>query len=269
MRLGLVATLTVLLTSGLEAQERPRSSWTIRAGAVTLLLPRYPGSDEHRLLPFPLLDVWFRDRVFLGPSTTGMGYALGVYGIRTRRLGLSFEAGGQDSRPASRADALAGLDDRDGVFTLGASLTWRAGLFEAGVAATRGINDGAGSLARARLSYSRFLGPLLISASTTVAVADSRQMGREFGVSETEASRRRALIDAGDDRLRPGDGRAYDPDAGLRHVGGSVSMLYLLSRRWSLLGFGNVERFGDKPAGSPLVRRREQLTVGLGISYQL
>jgi outer membrane scaffolding protein for murein synthesis (MipA/OmpV family) len=68
------------------------------------------------VIPYPLANVSYRDRVYLGPSTTGVGFALGAYPLQTSRGRLAV---------ADRADALAGMDDRDLVATAGASLSYR------------------------------------------------------------------------------------------------------------------------------------------------
>jgi outer membrane scaffolding protein for murein synthesis (MipA/OmpV family) len=44
--------------------------------------------------------------------------------------------------------------------------------------------------------------------------------------------------------------------------------MYILSPRWALLGFGGVDRLSDEAAASPLVRRREQVTGGIGLGYR-
>jgi outer membrane scaffolding protein for murein synthesis (MipA/OmpV family) len=49
--------------------------WSVSVGAMAFAYPRYPGSDEHRVVPFPLVNASFRDRVYLGPSSTGIGFA--------------------------------------------------------------------------------------------------------------------------------------------------------------------------------------------------
>jgi outer membrane scaffolding protein for murein synthesis (MipA/OmpV family) len=206
---------------------------------------------------------------YLAPSTTGFGIALGAYALRTPRLSLAGEVGVQDSRPASRTDALAGTDDRDRVATVGASLGYRAGPAEARVGVSRGLNDGAGFLGTARFALTRPFGRLIATAGVGATFADGRQMRREFGVTELEATRRQALIAAGDDRLDPDDGLAYRPEGGLRHVGASLSLMYPVSHRWSVIGFGGVDRLSDEAADSPLVHRREQFMGGLGLGYRL
>ena len=253
-----------------SAQETgQRSSWTATIGAALLVVPRYSGSDQFRVLPVPLSQVSFRNRVYLGPGTTGLSFGLGAYLIRTSGFTLAAELGLQDKRPASRADALAGMEDRDVFATAGASLRYRAGPLETGVGIARGLHDGGGLMASAHLALSQRLGRLLGTIGVRGTMADARQMRREFGITESEAAERQALIDAGDDRLRATDGRAYRPDGALRTLGVSLSLVYLLSPRWSLIGFGGVDRLSDEAAASPLVRRREQYSGGIGLGYRL
>jgi outer membrane protein len=94
-------------------------------------------------------------------------------------------------------------------------------------------------------------------------------MRREFGVTQAEAARRQALIDAGDDRLEADEGVAYRPHGGLRHIRASLSLGYPLSTRWSVIGFGVLDRLIGQAAGSPLVRDKEQFAGALGVAYGL
>jgi MipA family protein len=272
MRTTIIGLLTLTFAAELDAQDQqpPPSAWNATLGAAAVVVPRYPGSDEYRVLPFPLTQVVYDNRVYLGPSAGGgAGGAIGVYAIRTPRLGLAAEVGIQDSRPASRAGALVGTADRDVVATAGAGLSYRTGIVEWSAGATRGLNDGAGFLGTARVSISRRFARLIADAGLGATLADAKQMRRDFGVTELEASRRQALIANGDDRLEAEEGIAYRPDGGLHHVGASLSLTYLLSQRWSLVGFGGVDRLSDEASESPLVRRREQFSGGIGLGYRL
>jgi outer membrane protein len=270
MRIILLGFLALALSAELRAQEPPPPrSWNVTVGAGAFVYPRYPGSDEYRVIPLPLIQVNYRERVYLGPSTTGVGYGLGAYAVRTPRLGLAVELGGQDSRPESRGDALAGLEGRDAVATAGVSVSYRAGAFEGIVALSQGVNDGAGLIQTTRITYSRPLGKVFLVAAAGAALANGKQMRREFGITDEEAARRQALIDGGDERLEPNDGHAYNPDGGLRHLGVGVSLIYPVSSLWSLMGFAGVERLSNEAAASPLVRRREQFAGGLGLGFRL
>ena len=163
------------------------------------------------MVPFPLVDARFRDRVYLGPSSTGIGFALGAYPIQSSRWRIAVELGGQDSRPADRADALAGMEDRDLVATAGVSLSYRNGPFEGIVAVSQGLNDGAGLIQTTRVVYYRPVGKVILGAAAGAALANGKQMRREFGITDAEAARRQALADAGDGRLEPGDAQALQP----------------------------------------------------------
>jgi len=45
--------------------------------------------------------------------------------------------------------------------------------------------------------------------------------------------------------------------------------MYPVSQRWSVIGFGGVDRLSDEAADSPLVRRREQFMGGVGLGFRL
>jgi outer membrane scaffolding protein for murein synthesis (MipA/OmpV family) len=265
--LFLALAVPVRLAAQEPAGHQSAPEWRINVGAMAFVYPSYPGSDEYRVVPFPLANVSYRDRVYLGPSSTGIGFALGAYPIHSSHVRLAVEIGGQDSRPSSRADALAGMESRDAVATAGVGLSYRTGGFEGIVAVSQGLNDGAGLIQTTRVVYTRLVGKVLLGAAGGVALANGKQMRREFGITDAEAARRQALIDAGDGRLEPGDGEAYTPDGGVRHLGAGVTLIYLVSPRWSLVGLAGMEWLADEPAGSPLVRQREQFAGGVGVGY--
>jgi outer membrane protein len=242
--------------------------WGLSVGAMAFAYPRYPGSDEYRVVPFPLVDARFRDRAYLGPSSTGIGFALGAYPIQSSHWRLAVELGGQDSRAADRADALAGMEDRDVVATAGVSMSYRSGPFEGIVAVSQGLNDGAGLIQTMRVVYYRPVGKVILGAAAGAALVNGKQMRREFGITDAEAARRQALIAVGDGGLQPDDGRAYRPDGGLRHLGAGISLIYPVSLRWSLIGLAGMEWLADEAAKSPLVRRREQFAGGVGVGYR-
>lgn len=278
MRIRSTLLLAFAVPVRLIAQEAPGSGakdsqagppdWNVSIGGMVFTYPSYPGSDEYRVVPFPLVDARFRDRVYLGPSSTGIGFALGAYPIQSSQWRVAVEFGGQDSRAADRADALAGMEDRDVVATAGVSLSYRSGPFEGIVAVAQGLNDGAGLIQTTRVVYYRPVGKVILGVAAGAALASGKQMRREFGITDAEAARRQGLIDAGDGRLEPGDGQAYVPDGGLRHLGVGVSFIYPVAARWSLVGLAGMEWLADVPASSPLVRQREQFAGGVGVGYR-
>jgi outer membrane scaffolding protein for murein synthesis (MipA/OmpV family) len=160
------------------------------------------------------------------------------------------------------------MDDRDWVGAAGATMAYRTGPIEASVGIVRGFNDGAGTLGNTSLSLSRPGGRLIPSVGVGATFADARQMRRDFGVTATEAGRRQSLIDAGDSRLRPDEGSAYRPNAGLHHVSGTLSMIYVLSQRWAVVTLGGIDGLSGRAQDSPIVRRREQYWGISGLAFQ-
>ncbi len=269
------STIATFIISSLAAgtlaaqQSTTPPTWEVTLGAGALTTPSYPGSEEHRVFPLPLTQVTWRNRVYLGQSASGNGPGLGAYAVRTAHLGVAAEVGMLQDRPRSRGAALAGMEDREFVATASGTVSYRVGPVEAAVSATQGMNDGAGLLGTARLGYTQVVGSRFIAAlDFSATFANARQMRWDFGVTPAEASRRQALIDAGDDRLRADEGVAYRPDAGLRQVGTSLSLTYLVTRHWAVVAFGSSEELSKAAARSPVVRQREQLTGGFGVGYR-
>ena len=265
-----IAILSLIFTAAtLSAQQPPAPAWNILVGAGAIAIPSYPGSDEHRIFPFPLAKVSYRDRAYFGPSSGGNGMALGAYALRTPSLGLAGEVGFLPDRPADRADALAGMEDRSFVATATANLSYNFGPLQGSVSATQGLNDDAGLLAAGQLSFTvPFSKKTIVVTGIGATLADARQMRWDFGVTGAEAARRQAMLDGGDTRLPADAGVAYSPDAGLRQVSASLTVIRIVSTHWAVIGIGGLDRLSDEAAASSLVRERMQLTGGLAVGYQ-
>lgn len=267
-RIALLSAIACALGTDVAAQEGQRSSWSFMTGLGVMVVPEYAGSEEYHAFPVPLTEVTYRDRVYLGPSRTGLAGALGGYAIRTPRLSVLVEAGAQPDRRTSRADALAGMENRAWVGSAGATVSYRLGPAEARVGVVRGFNDDAGTLGTVGLGMPGRVGRFMGEVGFSATFADGRQMRRDFGVTPTEAAVRQSLIDAGDPRLEPGDGAAYEPNGGLRSVGTSLFLMYGLTARWGVVTFGGAEWLGSRAEASPIVRRRGQAFGATGLAYR-
>lgn len=256
------------LLSAQDQAPRPKA-WDVTVGAITLIMPEYAGADEYRVLPIPVAKISYRERVYLGPSATGLGFGAGVNLIRAGSFTVSGEVTVLDSRSADRADALAGMNDQELAIGAGIGVTWRQGDWSIGVGGAHGLNDGASLIGTASLGYTRMFGrTLLLTPSANLTAANAKQMRREFGVTSREATRRQQLIDNGDDRLEADEGAPYRPGAGLRSIGPSLTAIVLLSPKWSLIGFGGADFLLKEAKESPLVRRTTSLSGGFGIGYR-
>jgi outer membrane scaffolding protein for murein synthesis (MipA/OmpV family) len=257
-------------TNAARPQEPAPPTFTLTLGAGVFAAPKYAGSDEMRVLPLPIIGVDYKNRVFIGASSSGVGAGIGVNLIKSRHLTLTAGLGGSEPRPEDRADALAGMDDRRLGFSAVSGLNYQTGPLSAGVVFSAGLRDNAGMTGTGTLGLTLpVMRRAFLSLGGNITVANQDAMFFEFGVSPIEAQRRANLIAAGDSRLRPGDGVAYSPASGVRDVGATTSLAYMLSPKWSLFGFGSVTRLSDEAAKSSLVRRRTGWITGAGITVRL
>lgn len=234
--------------------------FTLGAGVMTA--PKYDGSDEYRVTPLPLASLDIGDKVFVGFG------AAGVYLVKERGFTGTFGIAISPSRSSRGAEALAGTDKH----SLGAhsvsSVGYRNGWISAGITGSRSLRERGGYNLRGDFGVTlpvtqRFS----IGMMMNVEFADRRSMTWDFGVSQREAQRRAELVAGGDDRLRPDEARAYRPGAGLRSAGAGASLGYQVTNRWGVIGMVELSRLGNQAAGSPLVRRRNGVTAGLGITF--
>ncbi len=257
-------------TTGTTPREPGPPTFTLTLGAGVFAGPKYMGSDETRVLPLPIIGIDYKNRVFLGASSSGVGAGIGVNLVKSRNLTLTVGLGGSESRPEDRADALAGMNDRRLGFSAVSAVGYQTGPLSAGFAFSAGLRDNAGMTGTGTLGLTLPVTRRTFwSLGGNITVANQDAMFFEYGITPIEAQRRADLLAAGDSRLRPGDGVAYSPEAGVRDVGATTSLAYLLSAKWSLFGFGGVTHLSDEAARSSLVRRRTNWVTGAGITVAL
>jgi outer membrane scaffolding protein for murein synthesis (MipA/OmpV family) len=92
-------------------------------------------------------------------------------------------------------------------------------------------------------------------------------MRYDFGVTETEAARRRTLITGADPRLRGSDGSAFRPGAGIQSLGVNAAYLRTIMEGWALVGIASYQHLLGPGTKSPLVRSNSQFTAGLGLGW--
>jgi outer membrane scaffolding protein for murein synthesis (MipA/OmpV family) len=161
------------------------------------------------------------------------------------------------------------MDDRRLGFAAVSGVSYRLGPVAAGFTVSAGLRDNAGVSGTGNLGLTLpVTRRLFLSLGGSLTVANGDAMFYDFGVTGAEAQRRADLIASGDSRLSPGDAVAYRPAGGVREVGASTSLAFMLTPRWSLFGFGGVGRLSDEAARSPLVRRRTAWSTGAGFTVR-
>jgi MipA family protein len=125
------ARVDVVATAGAASapQQQPATpslglrDFTIVLGMGVGLVPDYEGHDQHEVVPIPLIDIEWRDTVFLS-STRGLGTNL----FNTDRFKVGVSATYRFGRDEDESERLTGAGDIDDAIEFGAfgELHWRA-----------------------------------------------------------------------------------------------------------------------------------------------
>lgn len=248
MRTLTTALLLLAPLPTLVAQSAP-SRLTLGIGVASIAA--YPGSDDRRVLPLPIIQLDL-GRVYVGGGSTGATGGIGAYVIRSRHLTWTVDVGGSLNRRADWSNDLAGFGDRDAGVSVGTGMTLTLGPVSASVAVAEGIVEGFGRSGRAQLGVQQMIGQrLILGGGIGATLSNAEHMAWDFGISAKDAL---------------GSGRAaFTPRAGLRDVSATFAPAVVLTPRIMIAGFASVTRYGDRAAASPLVQRRTVIEGGIGI----
>lgn len=253
---------------GLGAPGRPGQGWTVNAGAIVLSTPQYPGSEERRLLPLPVVSADYEGRWFIGGSRVAIGAGVGYRALRSGPFTVDLGLGVGEGRKEDRADALAGMGNRSVTAWAGSNLAYRLGPLGFRVNVVRALSQDGGTRATFATSFNRRLDERWgLGLSASVGFADAANLAFDFGITPEQAATRAQLLALGDRRLRSGDAQAFAPKADLREMGAGASLNYLAAPRWRYFLFTSANHLSDEVSLSPLVRKRDTLSAGLGFLY--
>ncbi|ETF04020.1 structural protein MipA [Advenella kashmirensis W13003] len=238
----LIATVA-LPAQAVLAAEGDHLTFGLGAGIV----PRYEGSDEHRVTAVPLIDAQYG--LFFARSGDGLGLKLLQTPQFTAGVGLNWMQGyDRDDVP----DGIGKLSD-----ALGARIfvsTHFSGAV-ATLSATQAVTKSErGLIANARLSYpydvtDRFK----VVPSVAVNWANAKYMNSYFGIDSEQAARSGLS--------------KYHPSAGFKDASLRVGFNYELSKNWNITGAVGVSRLLGNAADSPLVKRKTQVVGAIGVTY--
>jgi outer membrane scaffolding protein for murein synthesis (MipA/OmpV family) len=248
------------------AQTPPPPTWSsqylgtgtsISLGAGAMVGPAYEGSDEFKFTPVPIIDVngLFNDRVFLSTQR-----GIGVNALKSGPFTAGFSVNYSLGRDSDDADRLDGMSTIDGAAALSGFFKYDLKPFSFDATVTNRFGDDNGITVKlgAQYAYSphrdwRF------SAGPSLTWADGNYTDSFFGISSSEAARATARGNAL---------TAYNPGAGFKDVGFTVSASYQISEGWSLRSMAGVSVLLGDAADSPLVEREIQPRFMLGLAYR-
>lgn len=268
-RIALAAAL-LLLPLAATAQQQPaqplaggapaKPDWDIRIGAGAIYQPEYEGSDDYEANALPLLNISYRDLVFLRFNTLGANLFTWQGPRDSDKLQVGPLVRYQFGRDAGDSDDLRGMGDIDGGIDVGAFLTYRAGPWSAGVTLFRDASDAydGGMTARFAGGYAHTFTPQLrLRSEIFTTWADDSYMESFFGVTAVQSQRSGM--------------RQYRPEGGVKDVGLQLDLDYSLTQNWGVTGRLGYKRMLGDAADSPLVEDRgsaNQLSTGLFLTYK-
>ena len=136
--------LLVICLFAPPAEGGERGDWDIRIGAGARYAPKYEGSDEMKTRALPLIDIRWKDRVFLNPRD-GLGVRVYDEGGLTVSAGVGYAFG----RDESDGDALRGMGDIDETAAANLILKYDLGLVTPYAGVSRHLGGSGGTLVKA------------------------------------------------------------------------------------------------------------------------
>lgn len=245
--IALLCVLTaVSLATRASAQDRAPNR-TIVGGAV-IYAPAYQGSEDYRVLPFPVIDLKY-GRFFASPRR-GIGANLVDGDTVDVGAGVTFVPGYR------RRDAPAGIGQVSGGAGARISADVKAGMLMASLGATKVLSgDLDGALVDATLAMPfRPTDRLTIIPSVSSTWADGAYTRSYFGVSAAQASASGLP--------------AYRPGGGIKDVSAALTASYRLTDQVSLGATASATKLAGDARKSPIVFDPTQPSAVLSVSYR-
>ena len=244
-----------VVASAQDAEDKPpKRDLLVTVGIGAQAYPRYPGADDLRLAPLPVLN--FRkvgDPIGFEAPDEGTGFAL-----IGKKGGFQFGPAVQLQNKRKQADVGAAVGDVG--FTIEAGAFVQAYLsrnVRLRAEGRRGIGGHKGWVGDVGLDLIGRPGDsTVMSIGPRLRLADRRYQRAYFGVAPPVA----ALTG-----LAP-----HDPSPGVRAVGIVAGLTHQFNDRFGIYGYAGYDRLIGDAADSPIVRTfgsRGQPSVGLALTY--
>jgi MipA family protein len=229
--------------------EQKLADWHVVLGGGAIIVPKYEGSDEFKIMPVPFVTATFRDVVTIDP--TGADIAL----YKQDRFEFSARLGYEMGRDEDDADRLRGLGDIGMGATVGGKAAVNLGPAEIFAQVDKTIGGSDGLVGEVGIEVSQPLSQsLMIGARASAVFADENHMQAYFGVTPQQSA-------------RSGLAR-YDAGAGLKRADFSVSATYLLNQNWMVRGEAGIGVLVGDAADSPIVVEKIQPSGMLLVGYR-
>jgi outer membrane scaffolding protein for murein synthesis (MipA/OmpV family) len=233
-----------------DQQYGSNNDWSVRFGGAGMYKPEYEGSDDYEFQGFPMIDVTWRDMIFLNPRK-----GLGAYLWNQDGVKLGVSIGYAFGRDEDDSNDLNGLGDIDGGATANVLLEWEVEDFSIDARYEHQVTgDDTGFQAHIGLGYDLRLGEkTILKPSVQTTYSSSDYMEEYFSISPSQSARSGLIV--------------YEADSGFKSVGLSIMSIYRINQKW---GVHTMARYGlllGDTADSPVVKDENQYLLSIGVSY--
>ena len=252
----LLAAACLAVAAHATAQD-PEPTWRVALGAGLDYVPKFPGSDSHKILPLPFIAASY-GRFFFGafPGAASIaGVGVNLYQDRHWRFGAAISAGLAERKESDDA-RLQGLGDVRRTASAGVALAYTQDWYVLGGSVLTDIlNRGQGTLVSLNaIARHRASDRLTFFGGPGITWADARYTRTFFGVSADQSA------------------ASGLPEFGT-HPGWNSARLglgagYRITERWSALGFASLSTLLGDAVNSPITESRSQYFLGMAIFYR-
>ncbi len=222
--------------------------WKVTIGGGAIVQPEYEGSDEFKILPFPLFSASFGDSIHVDPS----GATVDIFERDGFSAGL--KAGYELGRKEDDSGNLRGLGDVDPGGVVGGQISYEMGPLEiyAKLDKTIGGSNGLTGALGTTLShrYERFV----FSGDISATWADDNHMEAYFGISPGQSANS-GLPE-------------FEAEAGIKRIDVKGSVTYMLTDSWFATSSAGVGVLVGDAKDSPIVRDEFQPFAMMGLGYR-
>ena len=252
----LLAAACVAVAAHAAAQEET-PTWRVALGAGLDYVPKFPGSDSHKILPLPFIAASY-GRFFFGafPGAASIaGVGVNLYQDRHWRFGAALSAGLAERKESDDA-RLQGLGDVRRTASAGVALAYTENWYVLGASVLTDIlNRGQGTLVSLNaIARHRASDRLTFFGGPGLTWADGRYTRTFFGVS-ADQSAASGLPE-------------YGTHPGFNSARLGLGAGYRITERWSALGFASLSTLLGDAVNSPITESRSQYFLGMAIFYR-
>jgi outer membrane scaffolding protein for murein synthesis (MipA/OmpV family) len=245
------STSTSTSNAGTSTGAATDSKWKIGVGPGVVITPKYPGSQQLTVFPFPALDISYDDRIFSqGPDVLGVNVLRGPAYHVGAAVTFDFQ-----TRKESDDPRLHGLGNVYGgpKLKLFADYTWWA--FTGSVALYQDIDGNhQGTTVMTDFVASAPVGGWLFSVGPGFTWANATYTRTFFGVSGQQSAASGLPT--------------YNTSAGIRDIHMNAMVTYDFSKHWNGSVSATFGRLEHDAANSPITEKRFELNTLASVNYK-